>query len=258
MSYKNILIKEEGRISTVTINRSEVLNALNGETMSELQKYFTELLGRKDIRAVVITGSGEKAFVAGADITFMHSMTPVEGRDWGRFGQEVYSLLTKMPQIVIAAVNGYALGGGCELALACDIRIAGTNAKFGLPEIKLGIIPGFAGTQRLPKLVGKGMAKLMICTGDFIGAKEAHEIGLVEKVVEKEELMEMTMELAKKISDMPALSLMYAKQLINSSDQLPISQGEMLEAESMGICFSTEDKKEGMTAFVEKRKANFT
>jgi enoyl-CoA hydratase len=257
MSYKNIIIEEQGRISTVTINRSQVLNALNDETMAELQDYFSELLSRRDIRAVIITGSGEKAFVAGADITFMQEMNPMEGRDWGRFGQEVYSILTKLPQIVIAAVNGYALGGGCELAMACDIRIASENAKFGQPEIKLGIIPGFAGTQRLPKLIGKGRAKLLICTGDFVSAQEAYEIGLVEKVVAKKDLMGTVMDIAKKISEMPYASVMYAKQLINASDQVPSLQGEIMEAECMGICFSTKDKKEGMSAFVEKRKPSF-
>lgn len=256
MSYRNIIVSEQGKITTITIDRSEVLNALNGDVMAELKTCFTSLQ-TSGARAVVITGSGEKAFVAGADITFMQQMSPMEGRDWGRFGQDVFAMITQLPQIVIAAVNGYALGGGCELAMACDIRIASQNAKFGQPEIKLGIIPGFAGTQRLPKLVGKGMAKLLICTGDFISAQEAREIGLVEKVVPREDLLSTVMELASRIAEMPAASLMYAKQLINSSDQLPSAQGEMLEAESMGICFSTEDKKEGMTAFVEKRKANF-
>jgi enoyl-CoA hydratase len=187
----------------------------------------------------------------------MQDMNPLEGRNWGRLGQNVFRLITELPQIVIASVNGYALGGGCELAMACDIRIASQNAKFGQPEIKLGIIPGFAGTQRLPQIIGKGLAKLIMCTGDFINADQAYEYGLVEKVVSKESLQITVMELADRISQMPAASLMYIKQLINSSDQIPIVQGEMLEAECMGICFSTRDKEEGMLAFVEKRKAVF-
>lgn len=257
MAYTNIIVSEQGSISTVSINRPQVLNALNGETLTELQEYFTQLLTRRDIRAVIITGSGEKAFVAGADIAFMKEMNAMEGRDWGRFGQEIFLLLTKIPQIVIAAINGYALGGGCELAMACDIRIASENAKFGQPEIKLGIIPGFGGTQRLSKLVGKARAKLLICTGDIIGAQEACEIGLIEKVVPIDALITTALEIANKISEMPFASVMYAKQLINASDQLPELQGEIMEAECMGICFSTEDKKEGMSAFLEKRKPLF-
>jgi enoyl-CoA hydratase len=256
-SYDNLLVREQGAVAIVTINRAQALNALNAEVMADLQRFFAGMRTRRDIRAVVVTGNGEKAFVAGADIAYMQGMSPAQARDWARFGQEVYDSIAQSPQIVIAAVNGYALGGGCELMLACDIRIAGEGARIGQPEVKLGIIPGFGGTQRLPGLVGKGMAKLLLCTGDMIDAQQALTIGLVEKVVPREELMNEAVALAERLSKMPAASLSYIKQLVNASDQLPHPQGAALEAESMGLCFSTADKAEGMAAFLEKREAKF-
>ncbi|NRZ70444.1 enoyl-CoA hydratase [Clostridium beijerinckii] len=187
---ENIKVKEENGISVVCIDRPKSLNALNTQTLKELGQIINDISERKDIYTVIITGSGEKAFVAGADITEMKSKSAIEGREMAKLAQKVFSNIENMPQVVIAAVNGYALGGGCELSMACDIRLASTNAKFGQPEVGLGIIPGFAGTQRLPRLVGKGIAKELIFTTDMIDAKEAYRIGLVNKVYEPEELME--------------------------------------------------------------------
>lgn len=257
MEYKNILLVKEGRVAIVTVNRPQALNALNEETMGELKDCFTRLGQDENIRAIVLTGAGEKAFVAGADIAYMVRMNSIEARNWGKYGQEVFSLIANLPKPVIAAVNGFALGGGCEIAMACDIRIAADNAKFGQPEINLGIIPGFAGTQRLTRLVGKGMAKLLIYTGDMIDANQALAVGLVEKVVAKEELLNTALDLAKKIAGKPVTPIVLAKELINACDEVGQKAGEVLEGECFGMCFSTEDQKEGMDAFLNKRKPNF-
>ncbi len=257
MDYKNILLVEEGRVAVITVNRPQALNALNEETMDELKDCFTRLGQDENIRAIVLTGAGEKAFVAGADIAYMARMNPIEARNWAKYGQGVFSMIANLPKPVIAAVNGFALGGGCEIAMACDIRIAADNAKFGQPEINLGIIPGFAGTQRLTRLVGKGMAKLLIYTGDMIDAHQALAMGLVEKVVAKEELLSTALDLAKKIAGKSVTPIVLAKELINACDEIGQKAGEVLEGECFGMCFSTEDQKEGMDAFLNKRKPNF-
>lgn len=257
MEYKNIILNKEGKIATITINRIQALNALNKETLAEIEDCFLELGQDEEIRAVILTGAGEKAFVAGADISYMKNMSPLEARTWSKYGQGVFSIIAKFPKPVIAAVNGFALGGGCELAMACDIRIASDNAKFGQPEINLGIIPGFAGTQRFTRLVGKGMAKLLIFTGDMIDANQALEIGLVEKVVPQEELLSAAGKLAEKITYKPAVAVALAKEVINSCDEVGQKEGESLEKECFGICFSTDDQVEGMDAFLSKRKPNF-
>ncbi len=257
MEYKNILLIEDGQVAVVTVNRPQALNALNEETMTELKECFNMLGQKETIRAIVLTGAGEKAFVAGADISYMAKMNPIEARQWAKYGHEVFNLIANLPKPVIAAVNGFALGGGCEIAMACDIRIAADNAKFGQPEINLGIIPGFAGTQRLTRLVGKGMAKLLIYTGDMIDASQALSIGLVEKVVPKEELMKAALELANKIASKPVAPIVFAKELINACDEVGQKAGEVLEGECFGMCFATEDQKEGMDAFLNKRKPNF-
>lgn len=257
MEFKNILLTEEGHVAVVTVNRPQALNALNEETMTELKECFNMLGKKEDIRAIVLTGAGEKAFVAGADISYMAKMNPIEARQWAKYGHEVFNLIANLPKPVIAAVNGFALGGGCEIAMACDIRVAADNAKFGQPEINLGIIPGFAGTQRLTRLVGKGMAKLLIYTGDMIDANQALSIGLVEKVVPKDELMRVALELADKIASKPVAPIILAKELINACDEVGQKAGEVLEGECFGLCFSTEDQKEGMDAFLNKRKPNF-
>lgn len=253
----NVLCKIEGALAEVTINRPKALNALNSETLQELGQVIQELTGNKEVGVVIITGAGEKAFVAGADITQMKDMNAIEGREFGRLGQKVFSAIETMPQVVIAAVNGFALGGGCELAMACDIRLASKNAKFGQPEVTLGITPGFAGTQRLPRLVGRAIAKELIYTGDMIDAEEAYRIGLVNKVYEPEELMDKAREMAKRILSRGMIAVQLCKAAINNGMNMDTESAYNYEAEVFGLCFATEDQKEGMTAFVEKRKANF-
>lgn len=253
----NVLCKIEGALAEVTINRPKALNALNSETLQELGQVIQELAGNKEVGVVIITGAGEKAFVAGADITQMKDMNAIEGREFGRLGQKVFSAIETMPQVVIAAVNGFALGGGCELAMACDIRLASKNAKFGQPEVTLGITPGFAGTQRLPRLVGRAIAKELIYTGDMIDAEEAYRIGLVNKVYEPEELMDKAREMAKRILSRGMIAVQLCKAAINNGMNMDTESAYNYEAEVFGLCFATEDQKEGMTAFVEKRKANF-
>ena len=254
---ENIKVKEENGISVICIDRPKSLNALNTQTLKELGQIINDISERKDIYTVIITGSGEKAFVAGADITEMKSKSAIEGREMAKLAQKVFSNIENMPQVVIAAVNGYALGGGCELSMACDIRLASTNAKFGQPEVGLGIIPGFAGTQRLPRLVGKGIAKELIFTTDMIDAKEAYRIGLVNKVYEPEELMEKTIELAQKIMKKGLFAVSLAKSAINNGLNMDTESAYAFEANLFGLCFSTDDQTEGMSAFIEKRKALF-
>ncbi|GEP62994.1 short-chain-enoyl-CoA hydratase [Clostridium beijerinckii] len=254
---ENIKVKEENGISVICIDRPKSLNALNTQTLKELGQVINDISERKDIYTVIITGSGEKAFVAGADITEMKSKSAIEGREMAKLAQKVFSNIENMPQVVIAAVNGYALGGGCELSMACDIRLASTNAKFGQPEVGLGIIPGFAGTQRLPRLVGKGIAKELIFTTDMIDAKEAYRIGLVNKVYEPEELMEKTIELAQKIMKKGLFAVSLAKSAINNGLNMDTESAYAFEANLFGLCFSTDDQTEGMSAFIEKRKALF-
>lgn len=254
---ENIKVKEENGISVICIDRPKSLNALNTQTLKELGQIINDISERKDIYTVIITGSGEKAFVAGADITEMKSKSAIEGREMAKLAQKIFSNIENMPQVVIAAVNGYALGGGCELSMACDIRLASTKARFGQPEVGLGIIPGFAGTQRLPRLVGKGIAKELIFTTDMIDAKEAYRIGLVNKVYEPEELMEKTIELAQKIMKKGLFAVSLAKSAINNGLNMDTESAYAFEADLFGLCFSTDDQTEGMSAFIEKRKALF-
>lgn len=253
----NVLCKVEGGLAEVTINRPQALNALNSETLQELSKIIEDLTGKKEIGVVIITGAGEKAFVAGADITQMKDMSALDARDFGRLGQKVFSAIETMPQVVIAAVNGFALGGGCELSMACDIRLASKKAKFGQPEVTLGITPGFAGTQRLPRLVGRAVAKELIYTGDAIDAEEAYRIGLVNKVYEPDQLLDKARELANKILSRGIWAVKLSKSAVNNGMNMDTESAYNYEAEVFGLCFSTADQKEGMTAFVEKRKADF-
>nr|WP_312577994.1 enoyl-CoA hydratase-related protein [Sedimentibacter sp.] len=252
----NVLFTVENEIALVTINRPKALNALNSETLSELNQVFTEVQGRKDIRVLILTGSGAKSFVAGADISEMVNASAKEGRDMALLASEAFAKLENMPQVTIAAVNGFALGGGCEISMACDIRIAAENAKFGQPEVNLGILPGFGGTQRLARLVGKGRAKELIFTADFISAEEAYRIGLANKVVPAAELLTYCEEMAKKIISKSTYAISLAKQSINVGLDTDLQSGLKFEADCFGLSFSTEDKKEGMTAFLEKRPAN--
>jgi enoyl-CoA hydratase len=256
--YDNLLLEIDGDgISTVMINRPKALNALNAATVYELDKVFDELAANPAVKVVIITGSGEKSFVAGADILEMKDKTAIEGRQWGQLAQAVFSKIENLPKPVIAAVNGYALGGGCELAMACDIRIASEKAKFGQPEVSLGIPPGFGGTQRLPRLVGKGRAKELLFTGDMIDAAEAYRIGLANQVVAPEELIGKAKAMAYKILSKAPIAVQVCKSAVNTGLDVDLHSAIAYEAEVFGLCFATEDQKEGMAAFIEKRKATF-
>lgn len=255
--YNNILYENQNGVAIVTIDRPKALNALNEATMSELSQLLDALAQDSTAQVVIITGAGDKAFVAGADIAYMQPLSAVEGRAWGKIGQAVFNKIENLPQPVIAAVNGFALGGGCELAMACDIRLAADKAKFGQPEVSLGIPPGFGGTQRLARLVGKGRAKELLFTGDTIDAAEAYRIGLVNKVVPGAELLDAAKALAEKIMSRGPIAVRMCKAAVNEGLDTDLETGVAYEAEVFGLCFSTTDQKEGMAAFVEKRKANF-
>ncbi|WP_031314136.1 short-chain-enoyl-CoA hydratase [Caldanaerobacter subterraneus] len=257
MEYKNIEVKIEKGIATITINRPKALNALNTETLEELENVLEVLQNDDEVKVIVITGAGEKAFVAGADISEMKDMSVFEAKKFAELGQKVFRKIELMKKPVIAAVNGYALGGGCELALACDIRIASRNAKFGQPEVGLGIIPGFGGTQRLPRIVGVSKAKELIYTGDMIDAEEALRIGLISKVVEQDKLLEEAYGIAKKIMSKGLVAVSLAKEAINKSLEVDIDSGMEYEANAFAMCFGTQDQKEGMVAFLEKRAPKF-
>lgn len=258
MEYQNLIFEVQDGIGIVTLNRPKALNALNAALMTELDTLAGAIAKDASVKAVIITGAGDKAFVAGADITEMQPMSAVEGRNWGKFGQAVMDKIENLPQPVIAAVNGFALGGGCELAMACDIRIVSEKAKFGQPEVTLGIPPGFGGTQRLARLVGKGRAKELLFTGDMIDAQEAYRIGLANKVVPAEELLDAAKALAQKIVSRGPLAVQVCKAAVNEGLDTDLQTGVAYEAEVFGLCFATADQKEGMAAFVEKRKAAFT
>lgn len=257
MAYENVLLEKEDNIAILSINRPKALNALNNETLLEINSAADEIKADDSIDVVIITGAG-KAFVAGADISFMQNLTAMEGRAFGALGQAVFRKIEAMEKPVIAAVNGFALGGGCELAMCCDFRIASTTAKFGQPEVGLGITPGFGGTQRLPRLVGAGMAKQMLYTADIIDAAEALRIGLVNSVVEPEELIEFVKKIAKRIASKAPVAVRLSKVAATEGMQVDIDRSMTIEADAFGLCFATADQKEGMTAFVEKRKAQFT
>ena len=256
--YKHLLMEVSGQIALVTINNPKSLNALNSATLAELNECLAKIETSKDIRVVILTGSGAKAFVAGADISEMVNATPAEGRAMALLAKEAFFRLEKMPQVTIAAVNGYALGGGCELAMSCDIRVAAENAVFGQPECGLGILPGFGGTQRLARLVGKGRAKELIFTCDKIDAQEAYRIGLANKVVPAEELMDTCVAMADKMLTKGSYAISLAKMCIETGMDTDLDSGLDMEATNFGLSFATNDKKEGMTAFLEKRRAVLT
>ncbi len=256
MEYKNILLEKEEKIAVVTINRPETLNALNTETLKELELAIDEIAKDEQIQAVIITGQG-KAFVAGADISEMKDLDVMAARKFGNLGNKVFRKLETLEIPVIAAVNGFALGGGCELSMACDIRIASSKAKFGQPETGLGITPGFGGTQRLARLVGMGMAKQLLFTAEIINAEEALRIGLVNKVIEPENLIEEAKLLAKKIVNNAPIAVKLCKTAINRGAQMDIDTAVIYEAEIFGECFATEDQKIGMVAYLEKKEKCF-
>lgn len=257
MNLTNLLLETDQGIATVTLNRPKALNAINYATLEELQQLFAALEQRDDIKVIILTGGSGKAFVAGADITEMQQMSALEARSFSQFGQKVMTAIEQCSKPVIAAVNGFALGGGCELAMACDIRLAGEKAKFGQPEVNLGVIPGFAGTQRLSRLIGKGRAKELIFTGDIINAEEALRIGLVNKVVPMEELLEAAQKMAKKIASKGPVAVRLSKEAINKGLEIDLDKANAYETELFSLCFASDDQKEGMSAFLEKRPAVF-
>jgi enoyl-CoA hydratase len=257
MTYENVLFDKKNAIVTITVNRSKVLNALNMATMEELRAAFTEARNDSAVRVVLLTGAGEKAFIAGADISELAPQDPVSGKAFAHRGQSVLDLIENLGKPVIACVNGFALGGGCEVALACTMRLASENAKFGQPEVKLGIIPGYGGTQRLARLVGKGLAQQLVLTGEMITAQEAHRIGLVNDVAPVGELMARAEAIANKIIANAPLAVQYAMEAVNKGMEMTLAEGLFLEAALFGVCCATEDKKEGTTAFLEKRPAQF-
>lgn len=255
--FKNLSLRIEEGVAIIEINRPKALNALNCETLQELECCVGGIRINPEVAVIIITGAGEKSFVAGADIVEMSQMSAIEGRDFGRYGQEVFAKVENLPQPVIAAINGFALGGGCELACACDFRYAADSARFGQPEVGLGITPGFGGTQRLPRLVGTGVGKELLYTGNIIDAQEALRIGLVNKVLPKEELMAEVMKVAKKIRNNAKIAVQLSKIAVNRGIHADMTTGVAYEGEVFGLCFSTDDQKEGMSAFAEKRKAAF-
>ena len=258
MPYETLLYEKRDGVAIVVVNRPDKLNALNQTVMKDLGACFAAIRDDDHVRAVILTGAGEKAFVAGADINELAVQTPVEGKETSLGGQGILDAIENLGKPVIAAVNGYALGGGCELAMACTLRIASENARFGQPEVKLGIIPGYAGTQRLPRLVGKGLAHQMILTGDPITAAEAYRIGLVNQVVPLNELIPAAEALARKIVVNAPLAVKFAMEAVNHGMEMTAEQGQFLEATLFGLCCTTADMKEGTRAFLEKRPAKFT
>src|SRR6202161_4510522 len=257
MAYDNLLFEVSDKIARVTFNRPNVLNALNRKTMDELGDCLKKVRADDDIRVLILTGAGEKAFVAGADINELSQQTPVNGREFTLYGQEIFHRLETLGKPVIAAINGFALGGGCELALACTLRVAGRNAKLGQPEVKLGIIPGYGGTQRLPRLCGKGVAHELILTGEMISADEALRIGLVNRVVDSAELLSAAESIAKKIIANAPVAVKYAMEAIEHGMEMPQEGGLFLEATLFCLCCCTEHLREGTRAFIEKRPAKF-
>lgn len=258
MTYETLIVERTDGVGIITINRPKALNALSRATVAELARAVEELAGDDAVRAIVLTGAGEKAFVAGADISEFNTLQSAEeAAAYARAGQAVLNRIERLPKPVIAAINGYALGGGCELAMACDIRMAADTARLGQPEINLGIIPGYGGTQRLPRLVGRGAAKLLVLGGDPITAAEALRIGLVDAVVPAAELMDKALELAAKLASKAPVALRLCKQAINEGMEGTLAAGLDHEAALFGLVFDTEDRVEGVDAFLQKREAEW-
>ncbi|HUP49328.1 MAG TPA: enoyl-CoA hydratase-related protein [Thermoanaerobaculia bacterium] len=254
---ENIRTENREGVLWITIDRPKVLNALNAQTVEEIGRAFDGARDDESVRAVIVTGAGEKAFVAGADINELATMTPMSGKAVSEKGQGVLLSIEHFPKPVIAAINGFALGGGCELALACHIRIASEKAQLGLPEVTLGIIPGYGGTQRMARLVGKAKALELVCGGERIGAAEAERIGLVNKVVPADQLLAAAEAMAKTIASRSPVAVRAAIEAINHGSDMPFEEGQLLEATLFGLLCATEDMKEGMNAFLEKRPAKF-
>jgi enoyl-CoA hydratase/carnithine racemase len=257
LALANVLYTKKGSIAYVTVNRPKVLNALNTPTWSDLRKAFEDARDDATIRGVILTGAGDKAFIAGADISELAQVSAFQAEQSSRFGQQVLDLIENLGKPVIAAVNGFALGGGCETAMACTIRIAVDTAKFGQPEVALGLVPGGGGTQRLPRLVGKGRALQLILSGEMISAQEAYRIGLVNEIVPAAELITRAETILNKIASNAPIAVKYALEAANKGFEASQDEGLLLEASYFGLCAATEDKKEGTTAFLEKRAPQF-
>ena len=254
---ENLLLAREGATALVTVNRPQVLNALNASTLDELRRVMLELGDDASVRAVIVTGAGEKAFVAGADISELVDLPPARAQEHARMGQRVFDIIEHLGKPVIAAINGFALGGGCELAMACTLRLAASTARLGQPEVNLGIPPGFAGTQRLARLVGKGVALEMLLTGRHITADEAHRIGLVNRVVPPADLLGEARGLATELASKAPLATRFILDAVNRGTDVSFEQGAFLEASLFGLAFSTADMREGTRAFLDKRKPAF-
>lgn len=257
MNYENLLLEIKDHTAIVTFNRPDKLNALNKKTIDELEEIFTKLKTNENVFVVVLTGNGEKAFVAGADISELNKLDVLNAKEFSERGNSVFAMIEAFERPVIAAVNGFALGGGCELALACHIRVAGENAKFGQPEVNLGIIPGYGGTQRLARAVNSSRALEYILTGDMINAEEAFRIGLVNRVFPQSELMNKTLEIASKIASKGQQAIRFALKGVKATDNFSLREGLKYEASLFALCCGTEDAKEGTAAFLEKRKPVF-
>ncbi len=257
MAYENLLLARDGAVATVTVNRPKVLNALNHATLRELAAAFDELRVDASVRGLIVTGAGEKAFVAGADIQELARMKALEAKDLAFFGQQVFARLERLGKPSIAMINGFALGGGCELALACTLRTAATSAKLGLPEVSLGIIPGYGGTQRLARIAGPAVALEWVLTGDLVGAEEAQRVGVVNRVFPPAELAGGTRELLDRILSRGPLAVGLAMETIRRGLSMSQAEGEIIETDMFGLASTTEDMREGMAAFLEKRKPSF-
>ncbi|HEX4021033.1 MAG TPA: enoyl-CoA hydratase-related protein [Acidobacteriaceae bacterium] len=257
MIFENILFEQRDGVAFVTLNRPRVLNVLNAATLAELSIAFTTIRSDDSIRAAVLTGAGEKAFAAGADIHELAQANGAQGLELARRGQAVFSAIEECGKPVIACINGFALGGGCELSLACTLRIAGENARLGQPEVKLGLIPGYGGTQRLPRLVGKGVALQLILTGEMISAADALRVGLVNEVVPLDQLLARGEQIARTIASMAPLAIRYSLEAVHRGYDVPLEEGLYLEASLFGLSCSTADKAEGTGAFLEKRAATW-
>lgn len=257
MDLQHVLYEVRERVAYVTVNRPKVLNALNDATMEELKHIFLDARHRQDVGAVILTGAGEKAFIAGADINELAEQSPIDGKDRARRGQHVLEIIENLGKPVVAAINGYALGGGCEIAMACTIRLASENARLGQPEVKLGIIPGYGGTQRLVRLVGLGRALELLLTGDQITAERAYEIGLVNGVYPQSELMHRAEEMVRKMVANGPLALKLVLEAAVHGSQMSLVEGLNLEANLFALICTTQDMKEGTRAFIEKRAARF-
>lgn len=254
MTFDNLLIERDGPVAIVTINRPKVLNALNGQTLSELAAAMASFKTDDEVRAIVLTGAGDKSFVAGADINELAALSPVAGQQHARHGQQIFDQIEQLGKPVIAAINGFALGGGCELAMACTLRLAADTARFGQPEINLGLIPGYAGSQRLPRLVGKGVALEILLTGEMIDAPRAFAIGLVNRVMPAAELAGEARKLAQALAAKAPIAVRYILDAVAHGLDMPLAQGQVLETSLFGTIASSADMREGTTAFLEKRK----